>query len=157
LPHHGIQAFEFRIINARPNQLIDVQVTVMLSQIENNGGRPIRRFHDLPLERKQVKFFPLHWTVVHPINQHSPLQGVSLESLSASDAEFLILLTAIDEDFSQTVHARSSYKHDEVVVGAVFGDMFQESADGIVSVDVNKLDDVVKGEQFGVSLQTPRI
>ncbi len=143
-PYRGGLGFEFRMINARHTQLIDVEVTVLLSRLEEDGERHVRRFHELTLERKQVKFFPLHWTVVHPIDDHSPLKGTTQQALEASDAEFLILLKAIDEDFSQTVHARSSYKHDEVIVGARFGDIFRDSEDGRVSVDASLLHAVEK-------------
>ena len=68
-----------------------------------------RRFYDLELERRRVTFFPLHWTLVHPIDESSPLAGLCGKDCLEADAELLILLTGTDETFSQTVHARSSY------------------------------------------------
>lgn len=141
-PYRGILAFEFRVINLRSSQLIEVEVTLILSRLEEDQGRRVRRFYELPLERKRVKFFPLHWTLVHAIGEESPLLGVTSEVLQAWDAEFLILLTAIDEDFSQSVHARSSYRYDEVVVGARFTDMFDHSNGGINGVDVRRLHEI---------------
>ncbi len=141
-PYRGITAFEFRIINERSNQLLEVEVTVLFSRMEDNQGKRIRRFHELPLERKKVMFFPLNWTIVHPIDETSPLYGATQEDLAESNAEFLILLTGIDENFSQTVHTRSSYKYDEVIVGAKFGDMFQQSTDGHTSVDLRRIHDI---------------
>ena len=61
------------------------------------------------------------------------------KDLHESDAEFLILLTATDETFSQIVHARSSYKHHEVQWGVKFANMYVNSGDGKVSVDMEKL------------------
>ena len=106
-PYRDITGFEFRIANERSNQLIETNVTVTLSRFETEHGKRVRRFHLLPLERKSVVFFPLSWTIVHPIDELSPLHGVSRQQLIESDAEFLVLITAIDETFSQTVHARS--------------------------------------------------
>jgi inward rectifier potassium channel len=95
----------------------------------------------LNLERKSVVFFPLTWTIVHPIDESSPLHGVTKEMLHASDAEFLVLITAIDETFSQTVHARSSYKDHEVVWGARFGSVFS-TVDGNVSVNLHLIHNI---------------
>src|SRR6185437_8576531 len=97
---------------------------------------------ELRLERSRVTFFPLSWTVVHPIDEASPLHGVTHEELTAKDAEFMILITGIDETFSQTVHARSSYKPDEIVYGHKFVSVYNPvDAAGIVSIDVRRLSD----------------
>ena len=141
-PFRDITGFMFRIINERRNQLIEVTATVTFSRMETHNGRLTRRFYPLPLERTKVIFFPLHWTVVHPIDEQSPLFGVSQKELEESDAEFAILLTAIDETFSQTVHSRSSYKYDEVIVGAKFADMFLPPENGVVRVDLRRLSEL---------------
>jgi inward rectifier potassium channel len=128
-PYRGITAFEFRIINERNNQLIEVEAKVMFSRLETHEGKRVRRFDLLPLERSKVAFFPIQWVVVHPIDEASPLRGLSEKDLAASDTEFFILLTGVDETFAQTVHARSSYRFDEVVVGARFVDMYLKAGD----------------------------
>ena len=143
-PYQGITALEFRIANGRTNQLIQAEVTVTLSRLETIRGKNTRKFFPLSLERKQVVFLPLHWVIVHPIDDRSPLYGVNKEGFDVSDPEILILLTAVDETFSQTVHARSSYKHHEVVWGAQFSDMFLPSTDGKISIDLRRLHDVEK-------------
>jgi inward rectifier potassium channel len=140
-PYRDLTAFEFRIANVRSSELIDVRATVVLSRSELVNGAPVRRFHPLTLERSGVMFFPLHWVVVHPIDPTSPLNGVTREALEASDAEFLILLTAIDETFSQTVHARTSYKHHEVIWGASFSDMFITAGGSTVGIDLRRIHD----------------
>lgn len=69
-----------------------------------------------------------------------------MEDLEKSDAEFLVLITAFDETFSQTVHARSSYKYSEIVWGAKFSDIFHYSNNGIISVDLRCIHDIDKLE-----------
>jgi inward rectifier potassium channel len=140
-PYKGIQAFEFRIINARSSQIIEVDVKVFLSRLEESGGKLVRRFHELALERQHVSFFPLNWTIVHPIDESSPLAGFTKEQLSESDAEFLVMFTGIEETFAQQVHTRSSYKAHEIVIGAKFADMYVKTPDGGLGVDVNRLDE----------------
>ena len=137
-PYRGISGLMFRIINERRNQLIEVKARVTLSRIVNENGRRVRKLEPLALERTTVLFFPLHWTIVHPIDEKSPLQGATAESLRESEAEFLILVTGTDETFSETVHSRSSYLAQEVVVGARFADMFVEAGDGRPRIDVGR-------------------
>jgi inward rectifier potassium channel len=139
-PYRGITAFEFRIANVRRNQIIEIEAKALFARFEEADGRPLRRFYPLKLERDRVVFFPLSWTIVHPIDETSPLYGMSAEDLRKSRGEFLVLLTGFDETFSQTVNARSSYLPEEVVWNARFADIFNRPADdGLLTIDVRKL------------------
>lgn len=138
-PYRGVTAFMFRIVNGRTNQLVELEAKVLLT-LRKGDADGAREFHQLDLERHRVSFFPLSWTIVHPITSESPLFGVSDAALRDADAEFLILLTGTDETFSQTVHARSSYVAAEVVHGARFTDILRHDApDGTLSVDVSRV------------------
>jgi inward rectifier potassium channel len=138
-PYNGISALQFRIINAKNNEIIELSARVLFSKFENDGGNRIRKYHPLQLERERVVFFPLTWTIVHPIDENSPMFGLSKEDLIANDAEFLILLTGIDETFSQTVHARSSYSAEEVIWGGKFVNIYKYDEHGhIVGVDMDR-------------------
>jgi inward rectifier potassium channel len=75
-----------------------------------------------------VVFLPLTWTVVHPIDEASPLHGETVESLREAQAEFLVLLKAFDEIFSTIVQTRVSYTMDEVVWNARFANAFMVDA-----------------------------
>lgn len=137
-PYRGITAFEFRLANARSNELVQVEARVTLSRFKPTGSG--RDFIPLKLERESVLFFPLAWTVVHPIDETSPLYGLGPGDLAASGAEFLIFLTAFDETFSQTVHTRSSYVAEDVIWGASFESVFNPQQDnGVVSIDIGRL------------------
>ena len=148
-PYGGITAFEFRIANARRNQLNEVEVHVLYTQMETLDGKRIRRFYELVLERQKVAFLPLHLTVVHPIDKTSPLFGLTSEDLHETEAEFLILVTAVDDTFSQTVHVRSSYRYDEIVWGAKFRDIFKHSDKNVIQVDLHRIHEVERLEGAG--------
>jgi inward rectifier potassium channel len=137
------RAFQFRIINNRNNQIIDLRCRVLVSRFEDNaGGVSVRRYYPLALERDSVVFFPLSWTVVHTIDESSPLYGVTEEELCASGAEFLILLTGMDETFSQVVNARSSYRASEIIWDAKFTDIFVYDPEGrMAGVDMKRFHD----------------
>ncbi len=139
-PYRGGRGFMLRIANARRSEIIELDAKLVLSLFEEVDGQRTRRFHNLALERQHVAFFPLAWTIVHPIGPGSPLHRRTEAELLAAEAEFLVLLTGIEETFSQTVHARSSYRATEVVWGARFLDMFQRDADdGDLTVDIGRL------------------
>lgn len=136
-PYRGRTALMFRIVNARSNEIMDLRARVVLVLHDSDGGRT---FHPLPLERDRVQFFPLAWTVVHPIDDDSPLAGMGPADLRAADPELLVLLTGYDETFAGTVHTRTSYQATEVVWGARFVDLFDHSRSGSgLSIDVTKL------------------
>jgi inward rectifier potassium channel len=141
-PYREGSALMFRIANARSSQLIDVRATVSLGWIERVGGKPARRFHELALERRKVDFFPLHWVVVHPIDARSPLAGVTPEQLAASSAELFVMITGVDETFSQPVFSRTSYRPEDVVWGARFSDIFIDPGAGRVGIDLRRLHDI---------------
>ena len=141
-PYRGITAFEFRVVNASNSELIELTARVVLSRFEEEeGGGRQRRYYPLPLERESVAFFPLSWTVVHPIDETSPLYGWDREQLVAAEAEFLVLITGVDESFAQVVHSRTSYTAEEVVGNARFRSMFR-SGDGALGVDIEKLHEI---------------
>ncbi len=139
-PYRGFTGWMFRIANARSSQLVEVEAKVSLSR---RGPAGERQFYDLPLERHRVSFFPLSWTVVHPVDDASPLRGVTAEQLRASAAEFFVLLSGYDEASAQTVHVRASYTAEEVVFGARFRSLLAlESADGRVRLDVRGISEI---------------
>jgi inward rectifier potassium channel len=143
-PYGDGQAFEFRIANARSSEIIELEAQVLFSSFQPNGrGEMTRQFVPLPLERNSVVFFPLAWTIVHPIDQSSPFYGKTRNDLEQIGAEVLVLLSGIDETFEQTVHARSSYVPDEIVWGARFTSIFlPPEPDKPVSIDIGRIHEI---------------
>lgn len=144
-PYRGITGLMFRLVNGRSNQLIEVGAKVMIARFLEDDGKIVRRFDFLELERERVAFFPLAWTVVHPINEKSPLYGLTAEDLEKMDAEILVLLSATDETFASVVHTRSSYKPSEVKFGYKFVNMYNKMENNEpISINIKKLSAVEK-------------
>ncbi len=116
---------------------MEARVTVAKFEMEN--GVKVRRFLPLELELKKIVFFPMTWTINHPIDENSPLNGMTEKDLKDANAEFLILLTGYDDGFSQTVNTRCSYTFEEVVYGARFNSVFGENEKGQTTQDLNKI------------------
>lgn len=138
-PYQGRTGFMFRITNARSNQLMELEAKVQFTFLDGSG----RRYEQLKLERSRVTFFPLSWTIVHPIDESSPMFGMEPEDFVTHDAEVLILISGVDETFAQLVHARSSYKPSEIRFGARFANIYKPvREDGTIAIDVSRLSEV---------------
>ena len=145
-PYAGIPSLQFRIANRRRrSEIIQLEAQVLFTAFEtDNRGNRVRRYRVLPLERNKVAFFPLSWTIVHPVDDASPLAGKSREDMEREEAEILVLLTGVDETFEQTVHARTSYRADEIVWNARFRSVFlpPRPASSAVAIDVGGLHEI---------------
>lgn len=138
-PYQGGQSLQFRIVNKRLNSLMDLEARMMLMTVEGAGPDRKRTYQLLTLERESVNFFPLTWTVVHPIVEGSPLHGKAPAELEKLQAEVLIHIEGYDDTFSHTVHARYSYRYDEIEWNARFAPAFHVDEDGDLVLEVNKV------------------
>ncbi len=140
-PYKNGKALMLRLANYRSNQLVDLEIQVYLAfnVVENNTKT--RNFLQLNLERDKVAILATSWTVVHAINEESPILNLSKKELLDSDAEFLVLLKSFDDAFAQTVHSRTSYKADEIIYNAKFIPLTATTKDGLMEFDVSKIGD----------------
>ncbi len=141
-PYNDQTSFQFRIVNGRRSQLLNVQALVMHSRFEQVNGKRVRRFYTMELERDFVAVFPANWTIVHPISPQSPIFGWTRERLQEAESEFLVLLNAVDETYSQTVYSRSSYSVHQMEWGRKFTMMFFEEGSQAV-LDLERLNHTV--------------
>jgi len=138
-PYQDGTSLQFRVVNRRANSLMELETRLLLMTVETDNGQPRRSYHMLRLEREQVLFLPLTWTIVHPIDAESPFWGKSAQDLERLQAEVLILIKGYDDTFSQTVLARHSYRHDEIVWGHRFAPAFFVDAEGDLVLELQKV------------------
>jgi inward rectifier potassium channel len=138
-PYQEGTSLQFRAVNRRVNSLMELEAKLMLMTVEMQDGKLQRNYKLLKLEREQVLFLPLTWTVVHPIDQDSPLWGKTAEDLTRLQAEVLILIKGYDDTFAQTVLARHSYRHDEIVWDRRFAPAFFVDDEGDLVLEVKKV------------------
>lgn len=141
-PYQDGMSLQFRCVNRRQNSLMELEARVMLMTVVSGEQGFKRNYELLRLERDKVIFFPLTWTIVHPIDAESPLRGKTAEDLRRLQAEVLILIKGYDDTFSQTVLARRSYRHDEIVWGKRFAPAFSVDSHGDLILDVWKVGDL---------------
>ncbi len=138
-PYQEINALMFRVANKRSSELIEVEAKLVYTYYDPDHKKRI--YKNLKLERNKVDFLPLTWTIVHPLDENSPLQGTNEEEFLRQNGEFLILLKGFDDSFSQEVYTRSSYKNKEVKWGRKFKIAYQGQKDGTLALWMDSLHD----------------
>ncbi len=142
-PYKDITAIMFRIANSKQNELIESEAQVIISMKDLTNDT--RLFQPLSLERTKLNFLTLNWTIVHPIDAESPLYGFTEEDYQQADVEFIILIKAINDTYSQTVYSRNSYKYDELIYGAKFTAIKRKTTSkGFSTMNILQLDDFEK-------------
>ena len=133
----------FRAANRRRNLVVEAEVTVnLLRDLTTVEGTTMRRFDELKMIRARSPLFFLTWTVMHRIDEASPLHGATRESLSDQNAEIVVVMKGLDETFVSTIHARTSYTPDEIVWGQRFADIFGVDEEGRRCIDFTRFHDV---------------
>jgi inward rectifier potassium channel len=142
-PFNGVTTLMYRTANQRFNQILEAQQRATLIRDEvTSDGEYMRRFYDLQLVRSQSPIFALTWTVMHVINDSSPLYKLTTKELLEQQAEIVITLTGIDETVSQTIHARHSFVASEILWDMRFVDIISRTSQGKRVVDYTRFHEV---------------
>jgi len=144
-PFQDTTSLQFRVANLRSNVLIEVEASMMLITIDRGpDGEFKRNFRNLTVELPGINFLALTWTVVHKIDETSPLFGKTHEDLKTQQAEVLILVKGFDDSFGQVVHTRYSYRWDEIEWSAKFAPAFFTAPEGHLVLHVGKIGDIAR-------------
>ena len=135
-----MEIFQKMSFNTSKNQLIDMEARVTLTWLEEINGDLKRKFETLDLELESIHLFPLNWTVIHRIDNNSPLKGLTKEEMIQKGMELLILVKGFDDTYSQKVHAKRSYKFMDLIYGARFISMYHNTEENTVLL-LSKIDD----------------
>ena len=140
-PYQDKKALMFRIASYKDNHnLTDAVIKVNLALQVQENEKLNYKFYELPLERSRVDTLMMNWTVVHPIDENSPLLGLTEEDYRAADVEIYVQVRGFDDVYSTTVIQRTSYTYDEIVFDAKFVTMYHESEDGKTTIlELDKL------------------
>lgn len=129
------KSFQLRIVNKRRNILTDIRASLMITWTEDNR----QHYGHLKLEQDFLHFFPLNWTIVHPINKDSPLYNWTAETMTQNRAEFLVVIQGYDDTFSNKVRTQSSYYWNEIAWNKRFVPMYYINEEGYTVLEIGKL------------------
>ena len=141
-PIDGKLTLMFRAANERQNvvQNASAQVRLLRDEVTLEGYR-IRRIIDLPLVRSQHPVFSLGWSIMHVIDDASPLKLETAQTLGDSDAVFILSLSGTDETTGQVLIARGEYQASAVRWNATFRDILEWDG-STLHIDYSKFHDV---------------
>jgi len=144
-PYKDGIALMFRTAPYKNNSLSEGEVKLTAAmQMEENGKR-MNKFYPLTLEISKVNALTLSWTIVHPIDDRSPLFNFNENDMKNANLEILVFVKAFDEVFSNTVMTRTSYAANEIIWGGKFRIMYYPSADKSKTIlDLDMLDEYDK-------------
>ncbi|MCX2430828.1 ion channel [Pedobacter sp. GR22-10] len=143
-PYQNQKGLMCRLVNLRRNALIDIEVQMIITFNEKVDGKLKRSFYPLDLERNTISVLSLNWTLVHPINEESPIFGKTLDELKAAEVEIFVILRAFDDTFAQTIHTRTSYQDDDIEFDAKFKIMHYHNEQGKTVMDYSLFDKIEK-------------
>ncbi|NMF57686.1 ion channel [Pseudanabaena yagii] len=129
--YNGIPTLMFRTANERKNNILEARLRVYLMIDEiTSEGQMMRRLHELKLVRDHSPIFLLSWTVMHTIDENSPLYGITIETMERLNAQILVSLTGVDETIEGTIHARHMYSSSQILCDRRFVDVIHIGKDG---------------------------
>jgi inward rectifier potassium channel len=141
-PFDGVPTLMFRAANQRGNQVLDASIAVTLArQHMSSEGIVMRRFEELALVRGRTSLFALSWTIMHRIDQTSPLYGITEDEMYDKQMEIVALLSGADATMAETIYARHSYSPDDIRRDHRFVDVLSLTPKGQRMVDLTRFHD----------------
>jgi len=138
-PMNGVPTLMIRLGNLRDNAIVEATARVSLIRTEpTTEGVAWYRTIELPLARERTPALSRSWSILHAIDERSPLHGADAQSLKRDEVEIIVSLTGIDETSMQPVHARKRYVDQDILFGVRYADMLSTRADGTLVLDVTR-------------------
>jgi len=143
-PFDGVPTLMFRVANQRGEAILDASIVVTLARQHTTvEGVTMRRFQELKLLRSSTALFALSWTVMHPIDQTSPLYGLTQADMIDRDMEVVVVLNGLDEIVVDRIYARHAYWADEMIWNRRFVDVISVTPNGARLVDLTRFHETV--------------
>ena len=140
--HDGKKSLQFRMANERATAILEATVRAYLVREEKlANGETMRRIHDIHLRRATSPVFQLSFLAIHPIDDKSPLNGVTAPQLRESSTNIIVTFTGIDDSLAATVHARYMWTWNDIVFDQRFVDMLKVESDGTRYIDLGPIHD----------------
>lgn len=136
------RAIMFRLMNSRKTVMIEPSMRVTLSVTDKSTEE--KKFYNLKLERDSIMYMPTVWTIVHEIDEKSPLFELSNNEISKLNAELYLLLQYHEESFAQNVYQIYSYGFSDLEVDVKFTSSYGFNENGFTTLDHDKLSSVEK-------------
>jgi inward rectifier potassium channel len=144
-PYKDGLALMMRLAPHKNTNLTDAEAFVTVGILIDENGVISNKFYNLPLEMNKINALTLSWTLVHPIDEESPLYNLKQSDYKDTSGEILVFVKTFDDMYSSTVAKRTSYTFNEVVYGAKFTSMYSKNESNTKTVlHLEKLNSFIK-------------
>jgi inward rectifier potassium channel len=138
--HNGKPHLMMRIGNRRTTMLTNTAMRVhALLHETTREGQTYRQACELRLVRPTAPIFPLTLTIMHEIDEHSPLHRYDLESLAETDIRLFLSVEARDPALAATVYDLKTYRGADILYGRRFVDTVLRAGEGGIVVDLTRI------------------
>jgi inward rectifier potassium channel len=135
-----------RIGNGRMHALYDASVRVTMLVTETGpDGQHFRRMVDLSMQRADMPFFPLTWTLIHEITEDSPLAALrrlDQHDLMQSGLRVMLSVTMRDPSLGAQVYAAHSYSAQDIALDMRYIDAITVKGEDHSVADMGKISDM---------------
>ncbi|MDB5499991.1 MAG: Inward rectifier potassium channel [Phenylobacterium sp.] len=138
-PYEGRQALMVRVASRRLQGISEPRARISYLRDQAVGELRFRRFDELKLVRDNIPVLSLSWTLIHPIDEDSPLFGMSDARLAAEAPTLMVSVAGFDEAISSTVNDRKTYDPEDIRFGHVFTNILRDLPGGFVELDITRI------------------
>ncbi len=154
--HNGYPTLMLRIANGRMVTLTDANARLSaLLQEESLEGKTFRGVHELTLLRQRVPLFPLTWTLMHRIDESSPLFGRGPNELLREQTRIFLSVEARDPVLAATVYAIRDYGAADIALGHRYADAVSSDSNGRTVADLGLLSQIEPDPHAAAPLRHP--
>lgn len=138
-PYDGRQALMVRVASRRLQGISEATARISYLRNEPVGDTRFRRFDELKLVRNNLPILSLSWTLIHVIDENSPLWGMNADRMAAEEPTLMASITGFDEAISSTINDRRTYRPDHIRFGHVFANILRDLPDGFIELDITRI------------------
>jgi inward rectifier potassium channel len=144
--YEGKPTLMVRFVNERHNIIGNANAKLwLLRNVVSEEGRTQRRFYQLPLLRNEHPALALSWTLYHVLDEKSPLYGLDADAIRTMKVSLLVVVTGYDVLAAQTIHARRSYDHTDILFGRHYADILDDLDDGRLRINYARFHETLDG------------
>jgi len=144
--YDGKPTLMIRFANERHNIIGNANAKLwLLRNVVSKEGQSLRRFYELALLRNEHPALALSWTLYHVLDKDSPLYGLDAEDFAAINVSLVVVVTGYDVVAAQTIHARRSYDHTDILFGQRYADILDATEDGRLRINYGKFHETLDG------------
>jgi inward rectifier potassium channel len=138
--HNGRQTLMVRIANGRLSMMSHAaaRLAVLVGEVTDEG-QSFRRIYDLDLVRDDLPIFPLTWTLMHVIDETSPLHGFGPEDLKDHQVRLFLAVEARDAALGALVQDLGGFEHHQILFGKRYSDAVSMDEQGRTVADLGRL------------------